>query len=175
MLNTLQRTDCLEGSRSPINNIKSRTIFFHCISFFFTALNATEIQCTTEMSLELPEVRIFTLSRRSFDCSCYHATHQANLRHFPFPIPDAYLLHIAPELPDVLGHGGGDSTQLGLFFSTSPFLFLPLLLMVPDDHAHNLWEQGTRVKTLQGQSPAPSSRAKRIIKSKKSGKSELAS
>lgn len=106
MLNVLQRTDGLEGSRSPINIPQRQG---HIFPLSFLAFNSGEIQYKTENSLELLEIRIITLPRRSFNHSWYHATHLTHLRHFPFPIPAAYLLHIAPELPDILGHGGGNS------------------------------------------------------------------
>lgn len=119
---------------------------------------------------ELLEIKIFTLSE-SFDHFCYHTTHQSNLRHLPFPVPAAYLLHIAPELPDILGHGGGNSAQLSLLLPPGPFLFLPLFLMVPDHHSHYLWKRETSIKTLHGQTqPFLKPKAKKIIKAKKPGK-----
>lgn len=124
------------------------------------------------MSLKLLEIIIFTPSQ-SFDHSCYHTTPQSNSRHLPFPILAAYLLHIAPELPDILRHGGGDSAQLSLLLPPGPFLFLPLFFMVPDHHSHYLWKWRTSIKTLHGQTPAlsPNLKQRKIIKAKKPGKS----
>lgn len=173
MLNALQRTDGLEKSKSPINNRQRQGLYFSTVILFLIALNAWKVQHTTEMSLALQEI-IITLSRRISDHSCYHATHPLNPKHFPFPVSAAYLLHIAPKLPNILGHGRGDSAQFGLLLPPGPFLFLPLLLMVPDHHSHHLWEWSENTPRPDPW-PLPKSRANRKIKAKNPVESELAS
>lgn len=61
-----------------------------------------------------------------------------------------HLFHVAPELLDLFGDGGGDAPQLGLLLTLGSLLLLLLLLMVPDHHPHHLGEGRRRMRCMHG-------------------------